>query len=276
MAAALITRAMLNARHIPAGAAKARIFDTKTTGFIAELRPTGVTLYFRFSDERKRRHELKLGRYGDVTLEQARRRAEKLRAQVSLGGDPIADRTKRLAIPLFSSFVQERYLPWAKETLRSYPNVEAYCRKRIVPFFGRKSLDEVTVTDVADFRRSLLDGSGLSHASVNRHLATLRAMFNLAKKWELWGGANPASSPGMLREQHREHYLSAEQCGRSHRIADAHRRPQVRGVVGDVAGRRLRARGARGAALQAWRHPTYPTVAACCHGAANPAAAATG
>jgi integrase len=54
-------------------------------------------------------------------------------------------------------------------------------------------------------------GEGLSNARVNRHLAVLRSMFNLALKWGLYQGANPASHPGMLREEPRERYLTEAQ-----------------------------------------------------------------
>jgi integrase len=50
---------------------------------------------------------------------------------------------------------------------------------------------------------------GLSNATVNRRLATLRSIFNLALKWQLFEGRNPAASPGMLPEQHRDKFLTA-------------------------------------------------------------------
>lgn len=195
---------------LPAGVSKVRYFDTTVRGFFVELRTSCATFYFRYTDERGRKPETKLGRYGDVTVDQARRRAEQLKAEVSLGGDPAGEREKRLAVPLFSDFVEDRYLPHVREKLRSFKNVEVYCRKRLVPMLGRKALDEVSVTDVADVRRRLV-AEGLSNASVNRHLATLRAAFNLARKWGLWRGDNPASSPGMLPEQHRDLYLDGAQ-----------------------------------------------------------------
>jgi integrase len=113
-------------------------------------------------------------------------------------------------VPLLADFVRDRYLPFAMETLRSAGDVEAYLRLRILPALGRKALDEITQDDVAALRRKLVD-AGLANGTVNRHLATLRSMFNLALKWQLYEGRNPAASPGMLREVHRERYLSADE-----------------------------------------------------------------
>lgn len=75
---------------------------------------------------------------------------------------------------------------------------------------GRLALNEVCVTDVADFRAALLK-TGLSPATVNRHLAALRRMFTLALKWQIFAGPNPAASPGMLPETYRDLYLTPVQ-----------------------------------------------------------------
>ena len=207
MPKALITKTLLSeAIQLRAGERKRRYFDSRLTGFLVEVRSSCRTFYLQYRDERGRKREIKLGRHGDVTVDQARRRAEQLKAEVSLGGDPKAESERRRAVPLFANVVADRYLPHVREHLRSWRNVEAYCR-RLVAQLGRKALDEITVTDVADVRRRLL-ASELSPATVNRHLACLRSIFNLARKWSIWRGDNPAASPGMSPERHRDRYLS--------------------------------------------------------------------
>ena len=63
---------------------------------------------------------------------------------------------------------------------------------------------------MARLRRKLLD-DGLAAGTVNRYLATVRRLFNLACKWEVYQGRNPAASPNMLRETGRDAYLDPEQ-----------------------------------------------------------------
>ncbi len=211
MSATTITRTLVrDLPPLPPGTAKRRIFDDRLTGLIAEQRRNGVTFYFRYIDARHRRHEIRLGRLGDVTVDQVRRRAEQIKAEVSLGGDPAAELAKRRAVPTVADFARDRYLPHVREHLRSAHNVEAYLRLRILPALGRKALDEVNQQDIAALRRRLMD-DGLAPGTVNRHLAYVRAMFNLALRWELYEGRNPAASPGMLREVHRDKYLTPEQ-----------------------------------------------------------------
>ena len=221
MAATLLTRTLVQKLPpLPAGTVKRRVFDDKLIGFILEQRASVSTFYFRYKDTRGRQHEVKLGRLGDVTVDQARKRAEQLKAEVSLGGDPAADTARLRAIPTVEQFATERYLPHVRERLRAACNIEAYLRRRILPAIGKKALDEVTQQDVADLRRKLI-AEGLANGTCNRHLATVRAMFNLALKWELYQGRNPAASPGMLREVHRDKYLSPAETQALVRALDA-------------------------------------------------------
>lgn len=220
MTSTLITRALLAVPpDIPDGKAKVRLFDARTRGLICERRRTCTTFYFRYTDPRGRSREIKLGRLGDITLDQARRRAEQLRAETSLGADPMADAEKRKAVPTVAEVIDERYMPHVRDRLRSHATVAVFCR-RISAALGRKALDEVTAADVSGFRKRLME-SGLSNASVNRHLATLRSMFNLARRWDLYEGRNPAASPGMLAETHRDVYLTAQETQALVRALDA-------------------------------------------------------
>ena len=130
---ATITKGLLSGLPPPGeGEAKLRVFDDRLPGFIAERRRTGTTFYLRYVDARRRTHEVKLGRLGDVTLDQARKAAEKIRSQVSLGADPVAERERLRAVPTVAEFIADRYLPHAKENQRSWDCTERYLRLRIL------------------------------------------------------------------------------------------------------------------------------------------------
>jgi integrase len=153
---------------------------------------------------------VKLGRLGEVTVDQARRAAEKIRAEVSLGGDPMAERDRKRAVQTLEAFATHHYLPHCRERLLSHDCIERYLRLRILPAFGKKAMDEVTPADVAALRKKMVD-AGCAAATVNRHLACVRSMYNAAIKWQVVDMRNPAASPGMLREVGRDRYLSPEQ-----------------------------------------------------------------
>ena len=162
---------------------KHRVCDDRLRGFHAECSAAGnVTFWLRYRDGRRAR-EVRIGRYGEISVDQARKRAEELKASVTTGGDPAGERDRRRAMPTLAEFVRDRFLPYAERTIRSAGDYEAMCRLRILPCLGKFRLDQVSPLHVADFYRGLLT-QGLSNARVNRHVATLRRAFNLAIEWE--------------------------------------------------------------------------------------------
>jgi len=208
----ILSKALLDdPPEVPAGLRKLRVFHPRVRGLFAEFRPSGIiTIFLKYQDARGRRREFKVCRVGDLTWEQILRRAEALRAQVTLGGDPAAERQGRRAVPTLKEFITDSFLPHVRDRLRSFANLKAMAERRIIPALGAKALDEVTRQDVQAFRRALM-AEGLSNAFVNRHLTLLRPVFNLALEWSLLDGPNPAAKPGLLPEQHREVYLTDDQ-----------------------------------------------------------------
>lgn len=210
---ATITTAMLKAPpSIPPGCKSLRIHDNLIIGLFIEICRTCITFYVRVRNPRRQERTIKIGRYGDIMLVQARNKAKEHRAAVALGGDPAGELDRARAMPSVRDFIIEHHAPHARANLRSHGNHTAYFR-RITAHLGGLALDEVQVSHIQNFKMALL-GEGLANGTVNRHLATVRRMFNLAIKSRVYDGPNPAEAPGMLPEQVREARLSDEQAAR--------------------------------------------------------------
>jgi integrase len=84
------------------------VWDTQVTGFGLQLRPSGMKtfiLVYRNKAGRVRRHTI--GRYGRVTVDQAREAAKHHNGVIALGGDPVMDRKRdRTAKTLDEVFVR--------------------------------------------------------------------------------------------------------------------------------------------------------------------------
>lgn len=211
MAAVVITTGMMRDRPaIPSGKRYVRLFDAKAPGMFVEFWPETATVYVRTRDAYGRQRDRKLGRYdGSVTLDQFRRLANEVKAELILGRDRFADAEARRAILTVGEYIEKHYRPWVEEHHRSKQNFTAYGR-RILRKFRHLRLDEVTRTGVAEFRRGLID-EGLAPGTVNRHLATLRAMFSKAREWDFWSGPNPAERPQLLAEASKIEALTVDQ-----------------------------------------------------------------
>src|SRR5262245_30904222 len=79
---------------------KVDFFDAALKGFMLEVRASGgKTYYQRYTDERGRERQFKIGPADALTLQQARRRAKQIKAEAILGGDPQQARQARRSIP---------------------------------------------------------------------------------------------------------------------------------------------------------------------------------
>ena len=86
---------------------------------------------------------------------QTRMRAQDIHAEARLGGDPAAERDRLRAVPTFADFPEGRYLPYAKDRLRSYRDHESFFRLRLKDRWGSRRLDEVKPHDLAALKDAL-------------------------------------------------------------------------------------------------------------------------
>jgi len=120
-------------------------FDTTMRGFMLEVRASGgKTYYQRYSDDRGRERQFKIGAADVLPLRQAKRKALQIKAQAILGSDPQRERQERRSIPTLSAFVAQRYLPFVRTYKRSWQTDEIVLRVHVLPrlgspFFGRNN-----------------------------------------------------------------------------------------------------------------------------------------
>jgi hypothetical protein len=126
----------------PSGLKKIDYFDTMTRGFMLEVRSSGgKTFYQRYTDERGRERQFKIGPADVLSLRQAKRKAKQIKAVAILGGDPQRERQERRSIPTLRSFVEERYLPFVQSYKRSRQTDEIVLRVHVLPRLGHLFLD---------------------------------------------------------------------------------------------------------------------------------------
>ncbi len=217
----------------PEGKAKVDYWDTITTGFVLEVRASGgKTYYLRYQDGHDRQRQHKIGVYGDITFDQARKEAKRLRSEVVLGGDPGARKAERKAIPTYAEFVTE-HLTHAATYQRSFETTEMYVRRHILPRWGKHRMNDIQQQDVA---RWLADkaGEGLAPATVEKIRVIFGRSFSLALRWDTPGVTrNPVV--GVRRppiNNARERFLSVEEAKRLQKAVAASRNTQLKYIVG--------------------------------------------
>lgn len=190
------------------------VWDTELPGFGAKVTPKGRRTYLLQYSRRNRSRRLTIGRHGiDLTLDQARREAHRLRSEIALGGDPAEKQREEADQPtleaLAERYMEEHARPKKKAT--SVEQDEIHLRKHILPAMGNLKVCEIERDNVQRFHKAL----ARQPSTANRCLALLSKMFNLAEVWELRAdGTNPVRHVEKYREKKHERYLTDDELGR--------------------------------------------------------------
>jgi integrase len=188
-------------------------FDSRQRGFLIEIRSSGrKTYYQRYSDERARERQFKIGRADVLTPEQARRAGRSILARALLGEDPQARRQELRAIPTLSEFIADKYLPFIKTYKRSWRTDETVLRIHVLPSLGKLALDELTAEHIIALL-GRMRGDGYAAGTSNRVVMILRYLYNLAAKWKAPGvERNPTSGIEMGQEAQLSRFLTREEA----------------------------------------------------------------
>ena len=192
---------------------KTDYFDVTQRGFLLEVRQSGgKTYYQRYTDDRGRERQYKIGPAEVLTLDQARRKARQVVAEALLGADPQQKRREMRAVPQLNTFVQERYLPYVRTYKSSWQTDETVLRIHILPKLGGLALDEIKTDAISDLINRMR-ADGYASGTVNRVIVILRYNYNLARKWKVPGGAeNPAAGLSAGPDVQRNRFLSEQEA----------------------------------------------------------------
>lgn len=189
-------------------------WDATFRGFGVRVFASGTkTFVLRYAARSGTKRTITIGRVGEMTLEQARERARRLRVEVSDGEDPALERTAQRGAGTVQALA-DRYLVEHAERKKKDSSVEEdrrNLRLHILPALGQKPLLAVSRMDIQRLQHELCE----KPTCANRVVALLSKMFNLAGKWGLVPeGQNPCRHIEHYPEQRRERFLSPEELKR--------------------------------------------------------------
>lgn len=208
-------------------------FDTEIKGFLLEHRKGGgLTFYFRYRDSSKKIRLYRLGPHPDISLDEAREAAYKVKEILAKGGDPKWDLPKMERMPTFAEFVNDHFVPYIRIHKRSYFMDECLLKNHLLPMFADFPLDQVRKQHVMDLQSKGIS-DGYAPGTVNRWVILLRYIFNCAIKWELYGlTRNPTKGVDLLEENNQHgRYLTQQEVMRLFAVLDAYPSKQIANVI---------------------------------------------
>lgn len=163
--------------------------DTDIKGFLLRLEPTGkATYYLEYKNEAGQRRRYRLGTAGNLTPEQARDAAKQASGKVALGTDIQAERTTaRREAELAKQrtlrvFIEDVYQPWSEQ----HHSRGSDTPRKISAAFADlldASLEDLTPWVVEKWRTQARK-AGKKASTINREIASLKALLNKAVEWQ--------------------------------------------------------------------------------------------
>jgi len=165
--------------------------DTMIPGFLVKVTPTGRKIFMvAYVAHNGQRRKPAIGRYGEITVEQARGIAQDWLAEVRRGVDPSAQRMAIRQAPTVKELF-ERFITEYCETRNKPTTVKSnrgYGKCHILPALGHLKVPDVTRSDISNLMKKM----SRTRPNANRVLAVTRKMFNMAEVWGLRpDGSNP-------------------------------------------------------------------------------------
>jgi len=213
------------------GRKKTDYYDTAVIGFVLECRSTGgKTFYLRY-DHHGRQRQVKLAAFGDAPFAQVKRKAERLRAEVQLDGNPAAAKAAARAVPTYAELAAQ-HAAFAETHLRGWESVEMILRVHLVPKWGRTRLTDVTAQAVGQWLAEK-GRSGLAPATVEKIRAVMSRSFTLGAKLGVAGcDRNPVKDvPRRAFDNARTRFLDAGEVRRLLDAAAGSRNPRLPEIV---------------------------------------------
>lgn len=166
-----------------------------------------------------------------MTFEQAKKKAQRWRAEVALGGDPAAQKTERRTVPTYNDLADQHY-DYVKTYSKNPGNIEAVLRVHIRPKWGEMRVDAITTPEVARWLAELRQ-SGKAPATVEKIRITFNRSWELALTWNTPGVKfNPVRGiPRAKFHNAREKFLTSAEAARLLEAAESSINPQLRNIV---------------------------------------------
>lgn len=195
----------------PATGTRATYYDTKTTGLQLRVTPAGVKTFSMYRRTKGGGPErVTLGRFPAMTVEQARKAASTVNAEIENGANPAEVKRALKAEPTFAEMFKE-YGERHGIKKRSWTTDQSLYANHLQSLSPRK----LTTISRAMISRILsdLEREGKAGATINNVRALVSSIYGRAIEWG-YATANPVTGIRMRTKVKRDRFLQADELPR--------------------------------------------------------------
>ena len=204
------TKRSLEILSIPINGKRSYYYDEKVRGLGVAVTDKGTITFIVYRKVEGRPERITLGRYPDLSIENARGLASETNAQISQGKNPNQEKSKlRAEITLQELF--DKYLEQhAKKHKKSWISDQSQYQLYLASWSKRK-ISSIHKSDIESLHTKIGNNNGIYTA--NRALSLLGIMFSKAISWG-WNGINPVIGIKKFKEKSRERFLQGDELPR--------------------------------------------------------------
>lgn len=224
------TKTAINALELPDKKQGVTYRDTHTKGLTLMVFPSGSKTFYYVKRIAGKVEKVKVGRFPDLTVEQARNKVSEFNNAVARGENP-QDRRRA-----FNNEITFRELhAWFIDTYATHHKAESSVKEDIGLFnrhladWGTRRISNITEHDV--FTKHQTIGVQKGKYTANRTLELIRAMFNRAIDLGHWKGSNPARGTKKFKEVSRDRFLQADELQRFFEALNAEENTTARDYI---------------------------------------------
>ncbi|MDO8629202.1 MAG: tyrosine-type recombinase/integrase [Phycisphaerales bacterium] len=176
--------------------------DTQTKGLTMQVTAGGCRTFYFYGKIDRRPERIRLGEFPGLSIDAARKAAERIRGRVAAGENPAIEKRDARKDVTFGELFQA-YLQKAKQTKRSWQEDENQYDRHLTDWKDRQ-LSAIRKSDVSALHSSI--GQTAPYAA-NRVLALVSAIFNWARNDYGLKVENPCRGIGRFPEVKRDRFL---------------------------------------------------------------------
>jgi integrase len=185
-------------------------YDLKEKGLILIVSKGGTKTFYLYQKINNRPERIKLGRFPDLSIENARQLAIHNKSMIALGKNPQEEKNKIRSEITFGELFQEFMERYSKKHKKSWAYDEREVKKFLSHWFNRR-ISQISKQEIQVLHEKIHDVNGLYQA--NRLLERIRAIYNKAIEWG-WEGVNPTVGIKKYKEKSRERFLRSDELPR--------------------------------------------------------------
>lgn len=185
--------------------------DSGQAGLTCCVSSAGSRTFYLYKWVSGKPERVPLGRFPDVSIEQARDLARSMIGDIASGKDPLAERRRAREVPTLREAFQVWIDAYAKQHRKSW-KADERAFTLYMPRLAARRLNSLRPAEVAIWHNEV--GQRHGRYAANRAFQLLRTVYRKAEVLLRYNGPNPCKGIRQFREESRDRFLQADELPR--------------------------------------------------------------